>query len=148
MADKWWEGFLPELLRELGIEWWFHRTSRATGGQAAPGATVAPQPQAPRRPLVPPALILKLSPEERRLQAPRFRGKLGDISAWSEGDQQKLADLPLEELREFFEIFYPTLKERLGKIKETVGRLDEKIEASPETKARLDRLTAWLRRIR
>lgn len=146
MADKWYEGFWAEFLRELGLEWWFHRKGRTPAGGTT-GATV-PQPQAPRPALVPKSLL-----EWVHSLPAKYRRGLEELPA---EELESLLKLKQEE-REAALIarfglppsLLESLRETAEKTKEKFGRLEQKIQSSEEAKAQLkkanDRLDRWAR---
>lgn len=143
MAEKWYDSFLAELLREFGIEWWFHRKGRTSAGgtttTGAPASSQGPKsllewvqalPAKYRRELkgLPPEeleALLKLKQEEREAA---LIARFGMPPSLSE-----------------------SLRETAEGAKEKIRRLEEKIQSSPETMARVEaarekigRLNRWL----
>lgn len=127
----WYDSFGIEFLRDLGIEWWFHRKGR---GAPTGGTTGGTTPATPKSLL---EWVENLPPVYRRGLKELPTEELGKLLSLDKDKREA-------ELVARFGL-PPTLLESL---REAVGDFEEKIETSPETKARLDSWADWLRRIK
>lgn len=128
----WYDSFGAEFLRELGLEWWFHRKGRgaATGGTTTGGTT----PAAPKSLL---DWVEGLPPVYRRGLKELPQDELAAILALK-GEEREAA------LIKHFGL-PPTLLESLRK---AAWNLENKLESSPDTRKKLEDWAAWLRRIK